>query len=97
MPAHEAAESFWRDWERLTAGQQRRFRQAAVKFAVDLERGMGFRPSLRVKGVRGAPDIYELTWAPDGRATFQYGHPVRRNDVHVVWRRIGTHGILRVP
>jgi hypothetical protein len=96
MPTHEAAESFWRDWERLTAREQHRFRQAVGKFLADLERGVGFRPSLRVKGVRGAPGIYELTWAPDGRATFQYAQPVRA-DVHIVWRRIGTHDILRAP
>lgn len=53
---------------------------------------------LRIKGVQGAPGIYELTWSfsgPDGRATFEFvdigGEPGIR------WRRIGTHRVLREP
>jgi len=35
-----------------------------------------------------------MTWAPDGRALFRYGDPVREGEPHVVWLRIGTHDIL---
>jgi hypothetical protein len=38
-----------------------------------------------------------MTWAPDGRATFQYGEEVDRGRAHVIWRRIGTHAIFRRP
>ncbi|MFJ9797706.1 hypothetical protein [Streptomyces sp. NPDC101145] len=56
--------------------------------------GRQFRPRLRIKGVRCAPGVYELTWAPDGRATWQYGPEIVQ---HVIWRRIGTHDILTGP
>ena len=32
-----------------------------------------FRPGLRVKGVTAHPDVFEMTWDNDGRATFSYG------------------------
>ena len=38
-----------------------------------------------------------MTFAPDGRATFTYGAPVRENEPHVAWRRIGTHDIFKRP
>jgi hypothetical protein len=41
--------------------------------------------------------VWELTWAPDGRATFEYGDPVRAGDPHIIWRRVGTHDIFRQP
>ena len=52
---------------------------------------------MRVKGVKGATGVFEMTWADDGRATFQYGEPVVAGDPHVVWRRIGTHEIFKQP
>jgi hypothetical protein len=55
---------------------------------------MGFRAGLRVKGVRGRPGIFEMTWAPDGRATFSFGPSIQERDPHIVWRRIGTHDVL---
>ena len=94
MPTYTKLPRFQRDFEQLSAKDQERFREAVRKFVEDLGRGRGFRPSLRVKGVQGAPGIYEMTWAPDGRATFHYGEPIRESEVHVVWRRVGTHAIL---
>ena len=41
--------------------------------------------------------VWELTWAPDGRATFSYGPEVRPSEQHVMWRRIGDHSILSDP
>jgi hypothetical protein len=38
-----------------------------------------------------------MTWAPDGRATFHYGDPIREGEPHLVWRRVGTHAILANP
>jgi len=97
MPTREIAESFWPGWRRLTAEQQDAFLIAVEKFIEDLRVSRGFRPGLRVKGVRGAPGVYELTWARDGRATFSYGRSVVGDEPHIVWRRIGTHEILREP
>ena len=49
---------------------------------------------LRVKRVRGVTGPYEMTRAPDGRATFSWGHPLRTGTRHVVWHRCGDHSIL---
>ena len=38
-----------------------------------------------------------MTWAPNGRATFEYGNEMRSGEPHIIWRRIGTHGIFRKP
>jgi hypothetical protein len=97
MPTHEILPSFWRDWDALTIKQRQAFRVAVGRFVEDLARGEGIRPGLRVKGVRGAPGIFELTWAPDGRATFSYGSAVRGDEPHIVWRRIGTYDVLGRP
>ncbi len=37
-----------------------------------------------------------MTWAPNGRATFEYGEEIR-GEPHVVCRRIGTHEAFRSP
>jgi hypothetical protein len=98
MPTREVLASFWRDWERLTPQQQRAFRQAVAQFIADLaDDGRGFRPRLRVKRVQGHPRVWEMTWAPDGRATFEYGGEVLQGESHIVWRRIGTHSVFRRP
>ncbi|QNT98258.1 hypothetical protein HEP81_08030 (plasmid) [Streptomyces griseofuscus] len=47
--------------------------------------------------MRRAPGVYELTWAPDGRATWSYGRAVVAGLTHIVWHRIGTHSILDRP
>src|SRR6266540_5585944 len=97
MPTREILESFWRGWDRLTPEDQRAFLVAVEKLVQDLRAGQGIRKGLRVKGVKGARGIYELTWAPNGRATFQYGRAVRNDEPHVIWRRIGGHDIFGDP
>lgn len=72
------------------------FRKAAKKLADDLNRGR-IRAGLRLKRVAGTDGIWEMTWAEDGRATFEYGEEVRQGHKHVVWRRVGTHAVLRRP
>jgi hypothetical protein len=94
MPTYTTLPRFRKDFDQLSNEEQERFREAVKKFIEDLGRGQGFRPSLRVKGLQGAPGIFEMTWAPDGRATFHYGDPIHASEVHVVWRRVGTHAIL---
>ena len=53
-----------------------------------------FRPGLRVKTVRGAPGLYEMSWAPDGRALFSLEIAGPGQLVHVVWHRCGDHSTL---
>ena len=52
------------------------------------------RPGLRVKQVVGESGIYEMTWAPDGRALFRLDEDVILGKRHVLWERIGNHSIL---
>lgn len=54
--------------------------------------------SLRVKAVRGAPGVLEMTWSvasPDGRATFEF--LTIDGDFRCRWRRIGDHGVFDRP
>jgi hypothetical protein len=76
MPTYDVLASFWRDWGSLTPQQQRAFRKAVAEFIADLRAG-AFRPSLRIKRVQGYPGVWEMTWAADGRATFEYGEEIR--------------------
>ena len=88
---------FRAEFSRLTPTQQTAFLAAVAHFVEDLRAGGGFRNSLRVKGVKGSPGIFEMTWAPDGRATFRYGQAVRPGEAQVIWRRVGTHDIFHRP
>jgi hypothetical protein len=96
MPTRDVLSSFWRDWRRLTPQQQQDFMSALEKFVADLRTGR-FRAGLRVKRVQGTREIFEMTWAKDGRATFQYREEVLPGERHVIWRRIGTHDIFASP
>jgi hypothetical protein len=97
VPTYEWAELFAHDLKRLTAVQRAAFEAAVGAFVADLRVGRGFRKGLRVKRVQGHPHVFELTWAPDGRATWQYGDEQRDGEAHIVWRRVGTHKIFDRP
>ncbi len=85
------------DLNRLTPARKATFQAAVAEFVEDLRSGGRFRKGLRVKCVKGAPGIFELTWAPDGRATFEYGDPVVAGEPHVIWRRVGANSIFDKP
>jgi hypothetical protein len=89
-------ESFEQDFKKLTLEERAKFRGAVAAFVADIKR-RNFRKGLRVKGIRGAEGIFEMTWAKNGRATFQYGPEALANEPHVIWRRCGTHAIFRKP
>jgi hypothetical protein len=94
LPTYERSRQFVDDFAALSPEQRRAFRLAVEKFVADLGRGQGFRPGLRVKGIRGSPGMIELTWAPDGRAVFSYGASIREGEPHIVWHAVGTHDVL---
>lgn len=96
MPTFAQTDRFRRDFAKLTAQQKAAFGSAASEFVADLSSGT-FRSGLRVKGVQGAEGVFEMTWADDGRATFEYGPEIREGEQHVIWRRIGTHDIFARP
>ena len=102
MPTYEQSGRFRRDWARLTRVQRARLLAARDSLIADLRameagRRRSYRPGLRVKGVKGAPGVFEMTWAPDGRATFSWGDAIIPGQRHVIWRRCGTHDILDRP
>jgi hypothetical protein len=96
VPTYERDARFDRDFANLTLEQRARFRTAVASFVRCLK-AQQFDPGLRVKAVQGAQGIWEMTWAPNGRATFSYGIPRRPSEAHIIWRRIGTHDVFRQP
>lgn len=98
MPTYEALPRFTADLDRLTPEQRRAFHHVVTRaFVPDLRAGGRFRSGLRIKRVRCAPGIYELTWSGGGRATWSYGTERIRGTQHIVWRRVGTHTIFNRP
>jgi hypothetical protein len=95
VPIHERTRRFERDWQGLSETHPKRFGEAFLRFDHDLAKRR-FRLGLRVKRVMGTNDVFEMTWAPDGRATFQYAKP-QDDEPEVIWRRIGTHDVFRRP
>jgi hypothetical protein len=94
VPTFDRLLRFDRDFAALSTAEREAFSVAVRKFVHDLEAGQGFRKGLRVKGIRGAPGLFELTWADNGRATFSYGASIREGEQHIVWHRVGTHDVL---
>ncbi len=95
MPTYLVVGEFWVNWNRLRPEQRAAFLRARDLFMEGLAAG-AFHPSLRVKGVRSRPGVYEMTWAPDGRAMWRYGTPLpEQPGPHIVWLRIGTHKIFQ--
>lgn len=55
-------------------------------------------PSLRIKPVRSAAGVLEMTWSfasPDGRPTFEF--VTVDDEVRVRWRRVGDHAVFKNP
>lgn len=94
MPTFDWDDRFIAESRNLSAADQALFLSRIPQLVEYLRTG-SVRRGLRLKGVRGHPGVFEITWAPDGRATFSYGQTVRRGEPHVTWRRIGGHDILR--
>ena len=97
MPAFQVTRRFERDRKQLTPESRARCQPVITgQLVPDLARGV-IRAGLRVKGVQAAPGVFEMTWAPDGRATFSCGPGQQAGEPHVVWRQIGAHDIFREP
>jgi mRNA-degrading endonuclease YafQ of YafQ-DinJ toxin-antitoxin module len=96
VPTYQARPRFLRDFKSLSREQEAAWDKALDLFIACLRRGR-FEPGLRIKRVQGYPGVWEMTWAPDGRATFEYGDELQPGEPHIIWRRIGTHGVFRQP
>jgi hypothetical protein len=97
MQTYDKEERFLHDWAKLSREQKKRFMDSVTEMVEDLRVGQGFRQGLRVKGVQRKRGVYEMTWAPDGRATFEIGKSLKDDEPHIIWRRIGGHDILDHP
>ena len=96
MPTFGREARFTRDWARLTRAQRARFLEVLPMFVAAVALNT-FPAGLRVKRLKSAPDVWEMSFGPDERATFEFGPPVRPGERHVIWRRIGSHDIFREP
>ena len=56
-----------------------------------------FPAALRIHRVQGSAGVWEITVAPDGRATFEYGAEIVAGEPDIIWRRIGRHEVLGEP
>jgi hypothetical protein len=108
VPTYEVTDEALHGYLRLDPHRRLAFRVAQDEFIEDIKTWEAgglighprFRESLRVKNVKLMKGVWEMTWQwPDGRATFQYGLPVpgHEDQVHSIWRRIGTHRIFDSP
>lgn len=91
--------AFTRAYMRLSPAQRAQFKMALQEFVtalleIEAGRTSTFPHKLRIKKVKGVDGIWEMTWAPNGRATFSWGQEQQPGKRHVVWLDIGTHNIL---
>jgi hypothetical protein len=100
----ETTPAFDGDYRRLRREHRESFRLVnREKFAADCDAYAEHRerpwPSrLRVKPVRGARGVLEMTWSfasPDGRATFEL--VTVSGELRCRWRRIGDHSVFTDP
>jgi hypothetical protein len=100
----ETTPAFDADLRRLSPHEATLFRTvvredfvpAAERLAADPSTGWPKR--LRVRDVRGAPGIWEMTWSfsgPDGRATFEWTSIAGQRGIR--WRRVDGHEIFGDP
>ena len=98
MPTYVLTASVYAQYTKLSREQRRAFREALSRFIEALrQKPPSFPAALRVKRVQGHPGVWELSFAPNGRATFEYGEELSSGDPHIVWRRIGDHSIFKSP
>ena len=97
MPTYDTLDRFWDDYQRLGLRQKRQFVDAKNRLVEAITGRRPPPPSLRVKRVQGYPGVWEMSWASDGRATFEYGEELIPGQAHIIWRSIGSHDIFRNP
>lgn len=100
----ETTPAFDRDYRRLTPEHRAAFRDVVrEKFAPACDAfasdpGTPWPAALRVKSVRNAAGVLEMTWSfasPDGRATFELS--TVDDQLRCRWRRVGDHCVFSKP
>jgi len=98
VPTFERLARFDREFRRLPRELQRAFLAMLPVFIAALrEIPPAFPAALRIHRVQGSAGIWEITFAADGRATFEYGEEILAGEPHIIWRRIGHHDVLAEP
>lgn len=97
-PTFEWTPRFDKDWADMSPDDHDRFKQKVTELLVPaLAASTPMPDGLRIKDVQRADGVFELTWAGNGRATFEYGEELIPGQSHIVWRRIGGHEIFGTP
>ncbi len=100
----ETTPAFDGDFRRLKPEHQATFRRVLHEKFIPACDELTANPSaswpksLRVKGIRGASGVLEMTWSfasPDGRATFEL--VTVDGELRCRWRRIGDHDVFKQP
>lgn len=100
----ETTPAFDTDYRRLKAEHRAEFRSVLKDRFIPACDVLAADPAapwpatLRVKSVRGAKGVLEMTWAfssPDGRATFEL--VTVNGELICRWRRVGDHSVFRSP
>lgn len=100
----ETTPAFDNDYRRLKREHADTFKQVTrEKFAPacdahSTDPTAGWPAALRVKSIRSAPGILEMTWSfasPDGRATFEF--ITVDGELRCRWRRLGDHQVFKNP
>jgi len=105
------SDSFKADYRRLSEEDKELVRSAVMEFSAACDRYVSdqtpFPSGLRVKAVKGAPGVFEMTWSfagSDGRVTWDWADVQVMDDSGetstvpaVRWRRIGDHRIFGKP
>jgi len=100
----ETTPAFDADYRRLKAEHAAEFKKvvrdkfvpACDAFAADPT--TPWPASLRIKAVRSAAGVREMTWSfasPDDRATFEF--VTVDGELRVRWRRVGDHDVFKNP
>jgi hypothetical protein len=98
LPTFERLARFDREFRRMPRELQQAFLAMLPLFIAALRNSPPTFPAgLRIKRVQGTEGVWEISFAPDGRATFAYGAEVRPGEAHVIWRRVGSHQVLTDP
>ena len=66
-----------------------------LQFVAALKRGGPLPNGLKVKDFRSIQGMREIAWQLNGRALFRFGSEKRPGEVHILWYRVGNHGIYK--
>jgi mRNA-degrading endonuclease YafQ of YafQ-DinJ toxin-antitoxin module len=97
VPTYDKTNRFLHDFENLTHEEAGRFLEVLDDFVEAIREGPPYPGNLRMKKVQGWKGVWEMSFANDGRATFEFGEQIHAGEAHIVWRRIGGHEIFRNP